>query len=400
MSANGGPGVVIVGGGHAGGAMVRALRKHGHEGPVTVVGAETHLPYQRPPLSKAVLSGESGVDEVLLAPAALYEKAGVELVLGRTATAIERERHLLRLDDGGALPYAHLALATGAAARRLTVPGHDLAGVHLVRDIGHSLALREAFRPGARLVVVGGGYIGLEVAAAAIKAGLSVTVVEAGDRLMARSVAPLLSDWFLELHVRRGADVRLGATVEAFEGEGHVEAVRTSAGTFPADLVVVGVGARPRTELAEDAGLAVDDGILVDEYARTSDPAIVAAGDCTRFPSPLYGRPIRLESVQNAIDQADAAARTICGRLEPYGSVPWFWSDQYDVKLQMAGLHDAHERALLRGDPARGSFAVFFEREGRLLAVQAVNAPREYMSARRTIAAGGPAPADEVVPLG
>jgi 3-phenylpropionate/trans-cinnamate dioxygenase ferredoxin reductase subunit len=340
-------------------------------------------------LSKKVLSGEAGVDEVTLGAASLYEKAGVDLVLGRTATAIDRDRRTLRLDDGRTLPWDGLALVTGARPRLLPVPGHALAGIHVLRTLDEALALRAAFRPGARLVVVGGGYIGLEVAASAASAGLAVTVLEAAPRLMARAVSPVLSEHVLSVHRAHGVDVRLGCGVTAFEGGDRVTAVVTTEGTIPADLVVVGVGAVPETALAEAAGLATDDGILVDAFARTSDPAIVAAGDCTRFPSLLYGRPLRLESVQNAVDQAEAAARTLCGHPEPYRSVPWFWSDQYDVKLQIAGLQEGHDEAFLSGDPGSGAFSVAYRREGRLIAVEAVNAPRDYMAARRTIATGG-----------
>jgi 3-phenylpropionate/trans-cinnamate dioxygenase ferredoxin reductase subunit len=293
----------------------------------------------------------------------------------------------VHLQGGRTLAYDTLILTTGARVRRLPVPGADLAGIHYLRGIEDVDALRPALAPGARLAVVGGGYIGLEVAAVAAKHGLKVTVIEAMSRVMERAVSPVLSDFYAGEHRAHGVTLMLGAGAQAFEGVERVNAVMTDAGRVPADLVLVGIGVVPNVELAAAAGLACDNGIMVDECACTSDPAILAAGDCTNHPALAGGR-VRLESVQNAIDQAKHAAQTAMGRPQPYREVPWFWSDQYDLKLQMAGLARPGDEAVVRGDPKQRKFAMFHLREGAVAAVEAVNAAPEYVVGRKLIAEG------------
>ncbi len=379
--------VVIIGAGHAAGQLAASLRQDGHEGAIRIIGDEPYAPYQRPPLSKQFLSGEMELEQIYLKPEDFYTTHDIELTLGRRIEAIDRAAKTVSLDNGEDVPYDKLALTTGTRVRKLGIPGAELDGVFYVRAIDDTLALRERFSPGARLVVVGGGYIGLEVAAAAAKQGLSVTVLEMADRVMNRVVAPEVSTFYEKEHRSHGVDIHTDMLVAAFAGDGNVELVSCENGSeFPADLVVVGVGVIANDELAEACGLACDNGIVVDDCARTSDPDIVAAGDCTNHPNAIYGTNIRLESVQNAVDQAKAAAKAICGKPEIYNAAPWFWSDQFDIKLQIVGLSQGYDQTVLRGDPADRSFAVFYLKDGVLIAVDAINSPREYMMGRKLVA--------------
>lgn len=378
--------IVIVGAGQAGGQLALNLRNEGHEGPIVLIGAEPHPPYQRPPLSKHHLSGKVGLDKVWIKPEAVYAEQNIELRPGRRVTAIDRDARRLTLDDGTALDYGKLALATGSKVRRLDLPGVDLDGIHYLRTLDDMRALQAGLLAGNRLVLVGGGYIGLEVASVAVGLGLEVTVLEQAEQLMARVVGPEIGDFYHELHSQAGVDVRTGVTVSGFKGDRKVEAVRCADGSeVAADRVLIGVGVLPEVELAEAAGLAVDNGIVVDEYARTDDPAIVALGDCANFPSARYGGRLRLESVPNAMATARTAATTLCGKEKPYTEVPWFWSDQYDKKLQIAGVRDDHDQVIVRGDLDDGRFMVLYLRDGELLAAEAVNSPREFMTVRQLI---------------
>lgn len=380
---------VIVGAGQAGGRAAEAMRAAGFEGRIIMVGAEAYRPYERPPLSKQVLTGEAAPDTAFLRPADYYADAGIELKLGVRAAAIDRANARLELADGERLAYDKLLLATGSRVRRLSLPGSELEGVHYLRDMDDSRAIADALSRGARVVIVGGGYIGLEVAAAARKRDCAATVLEAADSLMRRQVARELGDWYTDLHRAKGVEVVTGAAVEAFEGGERVEAVRCAdGGRYPADRVVVGVGVVPNVELAAEAGLAVDDGIRVDEYGRTDDPAIFAAGDVTRHPNPVLGRRVRLESWQNAQNQAAAAARTMAGEATRYAQVPWFWSDQYDVNLQMLGLPEAWDDLIRRGEPALGRFSLFYVQAGRIVGVNAVNNARDIGPARKMMETG------------
>ena len=383
-------GVVIVGAGYAAGELAIRLRQGGYEAPVTLVGAETHLPYHRPPLSKNFLSGETPHEELLLRPEATYTKAGIAFVGGTKITAIDRAAHSVALSDGRILPYEKLVLATGGRARKLPCPGADLAGVHTLRTLDDVNAIRAYLQPGRRLVIIGGGYIGLEVAAVAVKQAVVVTVIEAAPRVLARVAGMEISAFYEKAHRDAGVTVLTNQSVAALtampEDPSHVGAVVLASGqTLQADFVIAGVGLVANTELAEHAGLKVDNGIWVDEYCRTEDPDVLAIGDCSNHPSAFLGRRVRLESVPNALEQARVAADTICGKMVPYGAVPWFWSDQYDLKLQAVGLADGHDQVVLRGAMDARSFVVFYLRAGVVIAADAVNKPGEFMMARRLV---------------
>ena len=378
--------IVIVGAGQAAAQAILTLRQKKFDGRITLVGEEDLPPYQRPPLSKKYLAGELDRERLFLRPLAFYEKNGVDLQLGVRAEELDPDRRRVRLNDGRSLDYDGLLLATGSRVRRLNIPGSDLPGIHYVRNVADVDSISEAFRPGNQLVVVGAGYIGLEVSAVAVSRGLQVTVLEAVNRVMARVVCPEVSQFYFDYHTRSGVDIRCGTTIGSFVGNGRVEAVSAASGElFPCDLAIVGIGIEPVVEPASSAGLICENGIRVDEFARTGDKAIVAAGDCTNHPSLLYGRRVRLESVQNAIDQAKIAAASLLGEDQPYETVPWFWSDQYDLKLQIAGLSQDHDRVVIRGEPDSSGFAAFYLRDGKLQAVDAVNSPKDFMLGKRLI---------------
>jgi 3-phenylpropionate/trans-cinnamate dioxygenase ferredoxin reductase subunit len=381
---------VIVGASHAAAQLGASLRQGGWQGNISIVGEEAIAPYQRPPLSKAYLAGEKHSDELLIRPTTFYEKSGIDLVLGSRVTGIDSHGRTISLHDGAVIPYTKLALATGARVRTLTLPGHDLGGVFYLRDLGDVDRIRGYIGPGKSAVIIGGGYIGLETAASLRKLGMEVTVLEALPRVLQRVTAPEVSAFYSRVHAQEGVNIVTEAAVDSLAGSDTVESVRLADGTvLPADIVVIGVGVLPATELAETAGLEVDNGIVVDEFARTSDPDIVAAGDCTNHYNAIYDRRLRLESVQNATDQAKTAASTLCGRLEAYNALPWFWSDQYDLKLQIAGLSQGFDRVVMRGSSENGrSFAAFYFAGNRLLAVDAVNRPKEFMMVRKALTAG------------
>lgn len=378
--------IVIVGGGHAGGSAAAFLRQYGHDGPIALIGEEPFLPYQRPPLSKAWLKGEAGEEELELRPPSFYEEAAIAVTRGVRAIGIDRQARQVDLEDGVSEPYDHLILAMGARARLLPVKGAHLDGVLYLRTAADAEALKHKLGPGKRLVVVGGGYVGLEVAASARALGAEVTVVEREARLLARVAGEALSGFFHAYHGARGVRFVLGGSVTALEGHGHVTAAVLDHGeTIPCDVVLIGIGAVPNQELAEDAGLVCQDGVVVDDQARTSDPAIFAIGDLTRRPLPLYERSFRLESVPSALEQAKQAAAAITGHKPPVPEVPWFWSDQYDLKLQIAGLPFDIDHRVVRGDPQSAKFAVFHMRGDLIQAVEAVNSPAEFMGGRLLI---------------
>ena len=388
---------VIVGGGQAAAQAVQTLRQNKFDGKITLIGEESYAPYQRPPLSKKYLAGELERDRLLLRPLAFYEKNQVDLQLGTRATILDPEARQVTLEDGRVLRYDGLLLATGSRVRRLEIPGADLQGIHYVRTIADVDAILTSMQAGKRLVVVGAGYIGLEVGAVCVSAGLEVTVLEALDRVMARVVCPEVSRFYLDFHARAGVSIRCDTTVNRFVGEQHVEAVETSDGQrFPCDLAIVGIGIVPEVDLAEAAGLRCEDGITVDEFARTENHSILAAGDCTNHPSQLLGERIRLESVQNAIEQAKTAAATFLGERVPYTATPWFWSDQYELKLQIAGLSRGYDQVVVRGTPTEAPFSVFYLRSGQLIAVEAVNSPKEFMIGKKLISARTPVPGERL----
>lgn len=380
---------LIIGASHAAAQLAPSLRQEGWEGKIVVIGEEENLPYHRPPLSKAYLLGQKAADDMLIRSEEIYSRSGIELRLGRRVTAIHRPDKTVTLDNGETLVYDKLALCTGARARQIVLPGSELQGIHYLRNIQDADAIRNEARSGQRAVIAGGGYIGLEVAAALRGLGMQVTVLEAASRVLARVTAPEVSEFFKRIHEEESVSICTGTQVSGFEGNGRLSAVFCSDGQrLPADLVVIGIGVVPNTELAAAAGLDVGDGIVVDESALTSDPDIVAAGDCTLHPSRLYGL-IRLESVPNASEQARTAAATLCGKSKPYDALPWFWSDQYDLKLQIAGLNRGYERIVIRGDRHQGrSFAVFYLKEGKLIAADCINRSQEFMLGKRLIASG------------
>jgi 3-phenylpropionate/trans-cinnamate dioxygenase ferredoxin reductase subunit len=378
--------VVIVGAGHAAVQAVDTLRREGHAGPIVLVGDEPYVPYNRPPLSKKYLSGELERERLWLRSAQYYQQHRVDTRLGVRVTAIDRATQRLRLSDGGELTYDKLLLCVGSTPRQLEVPGHDLAGIHTLRTIADVDAIRADLAAARRLVVVGGGYIGLEAAACARHLGLEATVLEMADRVMARVVAPEVSAFYTQRHEREGVQIFCNMTVTGFGGGTRVTSVRCGEREFPADLVIVGVGILPDVTLAAAAGLRCDNGVWVDEQCRTSDENVYAAGDCTNHPSVRYGRRVRLESVDNAVEQAKTAAANICGKPARHEHVPWFWSDQYDVKLQIAGLSEGYDRTVLRGDPASGSFALYYFTGDELLAVDAINSMRDFMTGKKWLA--------------
>ncbi|KPF64603.1 hypothetical protein IP69_18165 [Bosea sp. AAP35] len=381
--------LVVVGASYAGVGVVAAAREAGFSGRIALVGDESDLPYQRPPLSKGFLLGKAGAHLPLKA-ASFYSEADIDLIAGRHAVALDLDNRRIQLDDGSALNFRLLALTTGARAAALRCPGADLDGVVSLRSLGDAQALSSRLAAARAIVIIGGGFIGLEVASAAVTLGRQVTVVEAGQRLIGHAVAPEISAYMLGVHEAHGVAVRLATKVERIEGEGgQATAVICADGTrLPCDLVLAAVGAVPNTELAVSAGLMIDDGIVVDEFGRTSGPGIFAAGDCTSHPNVFAGRRLRLSSVQNAHDQGRAAGFAIAGRPEPYGAVPWFWSDQYDVKLQMVGLGVVGGPAILRGSVAEGRFSLFRYDGARLVAIESINRPADHMNGRRLIAAG------------
>jgi 3-phenylpropionate/trans-cinnamate dioxygenase ferredoxin reductase subunit len=380
--------IVVVGAGQVAAQAVDALRRDGSAARIVVIGAERYPPYQRPPLSKKFFTGELSQERLALKPEAFYASHGAELRLGRRTVAIDPRAHRLTLDDGASLDYERLLLATGALPRRITVPGSDLAGIHLLRTLDDVLAIRGELAAAPRVVIVGAGYIGLEVAASCRHLGHEVDVVEMADRVMNRVVGPEVSAFYERVHRNEGVRIHLDTQLAGFAGDaqGHVREVIAADGRrLAADLVIAGVGVVPDTALAEQAGLACNNGIAVDEYCRTSDADIYAAGDCTSHPSPRYGRRVRLESVDNAFEQAKSAAANLAGRPQVHDRVPWFWSDQYTVKLLIVGLSQGHDRTVLRGDPDSNSFSYCYLREGELIAIDCINQPKDYMAARKLI---------------
>jgi 3-phenylpropionate/trans-cinnamate dioxygenase ferredoxin reductase subunit len=381
--------VLIVGGGQAGGEAAVHLRAGGFEGEITLVGEEPLPPYQRPPLSKKFLAGELPEDRLPIRPAELYEAENIKLLLGRRANWIDRANKRVRIDGGGEIAYDALILATGARPRALPIPGADLDGVHLLRTAADVHAIRPRFHPGAKLAVIGAGFIGLEVAAVGRQKGLDVTVIEALPRPLARVTSPEVAGFFLDYHTARGVRFSLGGKAAVFKGQDVVRAVGLADGSeVPADLVIVGAGIVPEVSLAETAGLAVKDGIRTDRATRSSDQSIFAIGDCARRPLSHYGREVRLESVHNAIEGAKIAAATILGQEPPAEELPWFWSDQYDLKLTIAGLFEGYDHIIRRGSPAEGAFAIFYYKGDRMLAVDAVNRPAEYLGAKQVMQRG------------
>jgi 3-phenylpropionate/trans-cinnamate dioxygenase ferredoxin reductase subunit len=385
--------IVVVGAGQAAAQAVETLRKRGHTGPITLIGDENSLPYQRPPLSKKYLAGSLERDRLLFRHAAHYTEHDVILRLGFPAVSIDRLRHRVEIADGSALEYDALLLATGSHPRLLPLPGAELAGVHYLRTIADVDRLRAELRPGRRAVIIGGGYIGLEVAATCREAGLDVVVLEAADRVMNRVVAPEVSRFYESEHARHGVKIHCNARIAelathegASPGTERVAAVRLADGSdIPADFVLVAIGVVATDSLARAAGLHCDNGIVVNEFCQTSDASIWAAGDCAQHPSIHYGTSVRLESVDHAFEQGASAALNMLGIATAHDKVPWFWSDQFDLKMVIVGLAAGHDALVLRGDPASRAFSVCYLKAGELIAVETVNNTKDQMAARKLI---------------
>ena len=374
---------------------METLHKRGHTGLITLIGEEDLLPYQRPPLSKKFLAGALDRDRLLIRHAAHYVDHGIDLRLGFAAVGIDRVRRRVEIADGTSVEYDGLLLATGSHPRLLPLPGAELAGVHYLRSVADVDRLRAELAPGRSVVIIGGGYIGLEVAATCREAGLEVTVLEAADRVMNRVVSPAVSAFYEAEHAKRGVHILCGTRIDALvagrdsrPGTERVSTVRLDDGhEVLADFVLVAIGVAPTDALARTSGLDCDNGILVDEYCRTSDPHIWAAGDCARHPSIHYGTRVRLESVDNAFEQGTSAALNMLGIQTVHDKVPWFWSDQFDLKMVIVGLAAAHDEVVLRGDPASRAFSVCYLRDGELIAVETVNHTKDQMAARKLIPA-------------
>lgn len=387
-----GAGTVIIGTGQAGFQTAASLRSEGYEEPITLIGEEPHIPYQRPPLSKGFQLGQQDFESIVLRPESFYQDHRIDLLAGKRVAAVDQSERSVRLVSGGRIPYDKLVLAVGARNRLLPVKGAELDGVVYLRSFDEAVATKERLKSAREIVVIGGGFIGLELAAVACTLGKSVTVLEALPRLMSRVVAPIISDFYRELHTNRGVKIICGATVAEIAGSGgKAQRVALSDGTaYPADLVLVGVGVVPNVELAQNAGLGTANGIAVNEYLETDDDNIFAIGDCAEHPCIFAGARIRLESVQNAADQAQRVATTIAGRRTPYCALPWFWTDQFDIKLQMAGISHGHDHIVMRGNPESRKLSVFYFKGGRLVAIDSINRPLDHMIGRKIIAGNVP----------
>jgi 3-phenylpropionate/trans-cinnamate dioxygenase ferredoxin reductase subunit len=385
--------IVIVGAGQAAVQAIDTLRRKGFTGKLALVGEEPWLPYQRPPLSKKYLAGTLERDRLMIRPARFFADHSVETHLGRRAEEIVRGDQRVRLDDASTLPYDALLLATGSRPRPLVAVGADLGGVHFLRTIGDVERIQNDLGPGKRLVIIGGGYIGLEVAATAREQGLDVTVLEMADRVMNRVTCSEVSSFYEKEHARHGVRIICNAKVRAIAGHHHPRRVRSvvteDGAEHPADVVIVGVGVLPADELALAAGLECSNGIKVDNHCRTSDPLIYAAGDCTYHPNLHYGRWMRLESVDNAFEQGTTAALNLMGIPTEHNKVPWFWSDQYDLKMIIVGICHGHDTVITRGQPSARSFSTCYLHDGELIAIDSINSPKDQMAARKIIAAHG-----------
>ena len=393
--------LVVVGAGHGAGQLIASLRQKKYTGRIVVYGDESHYPYQRPPLSKKFLAGELPAERLYVKPPAFYEDPGVDMHLGVRIESIDRDAKTVTDTQGNVTAYDKLLLSTGTRVRPLEAPGVDLPGVHYLRSIDNVSNMQDRLREGARIVIVGAGYIGLEVAAVARSLGLDVTVLEMADRVMSRVVSPQVSAFYEQEHRSHGVRLMLQTHLSRFTGDERLEGVELADGTvLPADLALIGIGVIPNAELAANAGLATDNGIVVDNRCRTADPNVFAIGDCTNHPNDLLGHRLRLESVHNALEQAKTAAANICGEDNVYAQVPWFWSDQYDIKLQIAGLSMGYDDVVIRGDVDSRSFSCAYLRDGRLIALDAINSPRDFMQSKALIASGAAIPKERLADTG
>jgi len=372
--------MVIVGAGQASGQAVASLRQEGHKGEILMLGEEAHPPYQRPPLSKQYMSGELPIDRLYLRPEKFYADQGIDLRTGVLVDSLDLDAQRIQTTEGETHSYEKLLIATGSRPRLLNIPGSELDGIHYLRTIDDVDGIRDEMVAGRKLVIVGGGYIGLEVASVAVTAGLDVSVLEMEDRILQRVTTAEMSSFYHELHTDRGVKLLTNTVVTGFTGAGRVSGVQCGDGSaLAADFVIVGIGIIPNTEFADAAGIECDNGIVVNGHCQTSNANVYAAGDCTNHPNPILNRRLRLESVPNAMEQARVAANNMCGGDKTYAAVPWFWSDQYELKLQMVGFSADGDTQVIRGDQSINQFAVFYLKEGAIVAVDAVNSPREFM---------------------
>lgn len=378
-------GIVIIGAGHAAGQAAASLRQAKFEGPITIIGDEAHVPYQRPPLSKQYLAGTQLADKVYLRAEKFYTDKDIQLMLDTRATQIDPSTKTINLDNGETIAYEKLLISTGSRPRKLSIEGSDLSGIHYLRTMDDVDGIRADVKPGANLVIVGGGYIGLEVAAVGIELGMNVHVLEMEERILQRVTTPEMSAYYHKLHTDRGVHIHTQTGVTGFSGNGSVEKVLCGDESFDADIVIVGIGIIPNIEIAEEAGIHCDNGIVVDDHCRTSDPDIYAAGDCTNHPNPLMNKRLRLESVPNAMDQARVSTANMLGDDKVYAAIPWFWSDQYNLKLQMVGFSADGDSQVLRGDMDTHQFAIFYLKDGKVVAADAVNSPKEFMLCKQLV---------------
>ena len=378
--------VVIVGASHAAAEAIASLRKFAWDGKIILIGDESVLPYQRPPLSKAYYKGELAAEKLLIRPESFYQKHDVDIKLGLRVESIDRKNQSITLSNGDAVDYSHLILATGTRARRLPIEGAELANINYLRTKVDVDNIKSQLKPNSKLVIVGAGYIGLEVAASAVKMGVDVIVFEAMERVLARVTSPIVSQFYQTIHKEEGVDIRLNSGLIKFEkSDSGLIAHIDNGEKIHLDSAIVGIGVIPNIELAEEAGLSCDNGIVVNQFTQTDDPAIFAIGDCSNHHNIIYDRQIRLESVPNAMEQAKVSAATICGQGQAYNQLPWFWSDQYDVKLQTAGLFQGYDQVVIRGDQSTRKFSVFYLKLGVLIAVDALNSPAEFMLSKKLI---------------
>jgi 3-phenylpropionate/trans-cinnamate dioxygenase ferredoxin reductase subunit len=378
-------GIVIIGAGHAAGQAAASLRQAKFEGSITIIGDEAHVPYQRPPLSKQYLAGTQVADKVYLRAEKFYADKDIQLMLDTRATQIDPGTKTINLDNGETIAYEKLLISTGSRPRKLSIEGSDLSGIHYLRTMDDVDGIRTDVKPGANLVIVGGGYIGLEVAAVGIELGMNVHVLEMEERILQRVTTPEMSAYYHTLHSDRGVHIHTQTGVTGFSGNGKVEKVLCGDESFAADIVIVGIGIIPNIEIAEEAGIHCDNGIVVDDHCCTSDPDIYAAGDCTNHPNPLMNKRLRLESVPNAMDQARVSTANMLGDDKVYAAIPWFWSDQYELKLQMVGFSADGDSQVLRGDMENHQFAIFYLKDGKVVAADAVNSPKEFMLCKQLV---------------
>ena len=379
--------IVIAGAGQAAIQSAVSLRKFGYEGSITIIGEESHPPYQRPPLSKDYLLGKTQLDRVHLKKETFYEENKIELIINTRVESIDRKRKTVSLSNKENLDYGKLIIAAGSRVRKLDVPGVDKNGIHYLRGLDDANSLKENLKEGTKLVIVGAGYIGLEVAAVAASLKIETSVIDIADRVMSRTVDPLISDYYHSLHKNNGVNIHLKHGLKSITGEGNVEKVFcTNNLELDADIVVIGAGVIPNDELALTAGLTCENGIVVNEFGQTEDKNIYACGDCTNHPNKILGRKLRLESVHNAMEQSKAVASSIMGLKEPYNQVPWFWSDQYDHKLQIVGLSGDHDEVIMRGSKSEQSFLLFYLKDKEIIAVNAINSSKEFLISKKLVA--------------